>query len=189
MSAKHVKACFSDNACNYDTDEFAASTATVELAARPVAVAPVLITETLAFKHQDRAVLVVTKGDPPNRPPENQAPVSMNAIMVSAEQVLRYREPCWRGLPLRFRRSPEVYPDERVKQSQKIFLAAGSCHSRRRSFSSYQKNQRRPIYLRIVGLVGWHCDAARPNFFPMSPILPKWGHGRTIATLAILTGT
>ena len=63
MSVEKVREYLKEFDLDGRVEEFAESSATVELAAKAAGVIPAMIAKTLSFKVGDSAVLIVTSGD------------------------------------------------------------------------------------------------------------------------------
>ncbi|MFW6147196.1 MAG: YbaK/EbsC family protein [Thermodesulfobacteriota bacterium] len=129
MSVERVRALFREHGLQDGIHEFDESTETVERAAAALGVKPELIAKTLAFKLQDRGVLVVTKGDAriDNRKFKNL--LGARAKMMSPEEVFeKTGHPVGGVCPFAITHM-EIYLDSSLKKFPKVYPAAGSRNS------------------------------------------------------------
>ena len=63
MSIEKVREFFQKNGMDNRIQEFAVSSATVELAAQALGVEPERIAKTISLQYEDSAILIVTAGD------------------------------------------------------------------------------------------------------------------------------
>jgi len=129
MSVESVRAYLREHGLGDNIHEFDESTETVERAAQALGVRPELIAKTLAFKLQDRGVLVVAKGDAriDNRKFKNL--LGAKAKMMSPEEVFeKTGHPVGGVCPFGIQHM-EIYLDAGLKQFPKVYPAAGSRNS------------------------------------------------------------
>lgn len=112
-------------------EEFAESSATVELAAHAAGVIPAMIAKTLSFKVGDKAVLIVTSGDTKVDNRKFKDKFGMKAKMLTPEEVVEYTGHAIGGVcPYA---NPEgktkIYLDESMKRFEMALPAAGSASS------------------------------------------------------------
>ncbi|WP_391117454.1 YbaK/EbsC family protein [Psychrobacillus sp. L3] len=110
--------------------EFDASSATVELAARALNVEPARIAKTLSFKKDDSCILVVAAGDTKVDNAKFKATFGVKAKMLSPEEVLEQVGHAVGGVcPFGIPENVLVYVDESVKRFKTVFPACGSSNS------------------------------------------------------------
>lgn len=110
--------------------EFSASSATVELAAEALGVAPERIAKSLSFKKDDHALIVVAAGDAKVDNRKFKDAFSMKAKMLTPEEVLSLTNHAIGGVcPFGNPERTEVYLDESMKRFETMFPAAGSSNS------------------------------------------------------------
>ena len=110
--------------------EFSVSSATVELAAQALGVAPERIAKSLTFAKGGGCVMVVAAGDARIANPKFKAQFGMKASMLLAEDVERLVGHAVGGVcPFGVGGQVEVYLDESLKRFGTVFPAAGSASS------------------------------------------------------------
>jgi len=130
MSVESVRAYFVRNNLPYEIREMDESTETVEKAAAALDVEPALIAKTLAFKLNDRNILVVTKGDARIDNKKFKQYFQTKARMMPMDEVLEITgHPVGGVCPFGLKQEMEIYLDESLKQFKKIYPAAGSVNS------------------------------------------------------------
>ncbi len=130
MSVESVKAYFLEKNLPYKVMEFKESTETVERAAQALGVAPALIAKSLAFKVNDRAVLVVTKGVARIDNQKFKKAFQAKARMMSPDEVLEITgHPVGGVCPFGLRNPMEIYLDESLRHFERVYPAAGSRNS------------------------------------------------------------
>ena len=131
MSIERVKAYLAERNMADRIQEFAASSATVELAAKAVGVAPARIAKTLSFKlGEDRVLLVVAAGDAKVDNGRYKMAFGGKAKMLTAEEALERVGHAVGGVcPFAVNEGVEVYLDESLRRFQTVFPAAGSANS------------------------------------------------------------
>ncbi len=112
-------------------EEFAESSATVELAAKAAGVIPAMIAKTLSFKMGDGAVLVVTSGDTKVDNSKFKAVFGTKAKMLTPEEAIEYTGHAVGGVcPFAIERDDvKTYLDVSLKRFETILPAAGSSSS------------------------------------------------------------
>lgn len=128
MSVETVKQHLKLFGLDERVQEFAVSSATVELAARAVGVEPARIAKTLSFQSpQGGAVLIAAAGDAKvdNRKFKDQ--FGMKAKMLSADDVIACTGHAIGGVcPFAVPEETKVYLDKSLLRFQTVFPAAGS---------------------------------------------------------------
>ena len=110
--------------------EFTVSSATVELAAEALGVAPERIAKTLSFKEGDGAVLVVAAGDARIDNRKFKDKFGMKAKMLTADEVLELIGHAVGGVcPFGINDGVPVYIDESVQRFKTVYPAVGSASS------------------------------------------------------------
>ncbi len=115
-----------------DVIEFAASSSTVELAAKEAGTEPARIAKTLAFfgKDQDSALLVVAAGDARMHSGSFKRAFGFKARMLPAELVQELTgHPVGGVCPFANPEGAQVYLDESLKRFDTVWPAAGSTNS------------------------------------------------------------
>ena len=106
------------------------SSATVELAAQALGVAPARIAKTLSFKLDERTVLVVAAGDAKIDNPKYKAAFGGKAKMLTPEEAVERVGHAVGGVcPFAVNDGVEVYLDESLRRFDTVFPAAGSSNS------------------------------------------------------------
>jgi Cys-tRNA(Pro) deacylase len=130
MSVESVRAYFIRNNLPYEIREMNESTETVEKAAAALGVEPALIAKTLAFKLNDRNILIVTKGDARIDNKKFKQYFQTKAKMMPMDEVLEETgHPVGGVCPFGLKQEMDIYLDESLKQFEKIYPAAGSVNS------------------------------------------------------------
>ncbi len=110
--------------------EFATSSATVELAAQALNCKPERIAKTLSFKVDEKAVLVVAAGDAKIDNTKFKAQFQTKAKMLSPEEVESMVGHSVGGVcPFGINDQVEVYLDASLKRFDSVFPACGSSNS------------------------------------------------------------
>lgn len=113
-----------------DILEFNSSSATVELAANALGVAPCRIAKTLSFKTEDGALLVIAAGDAKIDNARFKAEFGLKAKMLTPEEVVEYTGHAVGGVcPFALNRKLPVYSDISMKRFETVFPACGSSNS------------------------------------------------------------
>lgn len=130
MSIERVRAYFAQYNMENRIQEFAVSSATVELAAEALHTEAKRIAKTLSFMVEDKPVLIVAAGDAKIDNPKFKAQFHTKAKMLGFDEV----EPlvghavggvCPFGVP----DGVEVYLDISLKRFETVFPACGSANS------------------------------------------------------------
>ena len=128
MSLEKVKEYFAPLGRTEDIMEFSASSATVELAAKALNVAPARIAKTLSFKVNDGCVLVVTAGDAKIDNAKYKAIFGVKAKMLTPEEALAFTGHAVGGIcPFGIENEKVIcYTDKSLQRFATVFPAAGS---------------------------------------------------------------
>lgn len=131
MSVETVRKYLEQFGLEDKVEEFAESSATVELAAHAAGVIPAMIAKTLSFKVEDQAVLIVTCGDTKVDNRKFKDKFGTKAKMLTPDEVAEYTGHTIGGVcPFA---NPEgkvkVYLDESMRRFDKMLPAAGSSSS------------------------------------------------------------
>lgn len=131
MGIEQVKKYFTDHKLDYEVLEFEVSTATVELAAQALGVAPGLIAKTMSFKVKDDAcLLVLAAGD--KRVDNRKFKEAFNAKgrMLNVDEVVEITgHPVGGVCPFGLKNSLPIYLDISLQAYQYVYPAAGSPRS------------------------------------------------------------
>lgn len=130
MSIGEVRKYFKENDIPEEIREFSVSSATVELAAKALGVAPQLIAKTLSFEMGEGGMLLVAAGDAriDNRKFKDQ--FSRKAKMLAAEEALRLTgHPVGGVCPFALSAPLPVYLDASLLRFETVYPAAGSAAS------------------------------------------------------------
>ncbi len=130
MSIESVRSFFSDKGLNLEIQEFAVSTATVELAAEALGVKPALIAKTMAFSVKDKNILVVIKGDARIDNRKFKDCFKTKPKMLSLEEVLEITgHPVGGVCPFGLKENIDIFLDLSLLEFEYIYPAAGSKNS------------------------------------------------------------
>ena len=130
MSIEKVRAYFDTLGIADRIQEFPVSSATVELAAQALGVAPARIAKTLSFKLDDRTVLVVAAGDAKVDNTKYKAAFGGKAKMLTPEEAVERVGHAVGGVcPFAVNDGTEVYLDESLCRFDTVFPACGSANS------------------------------------------------------------
>lgn len=130
MSLESVKKFFCDNQLDYKIIEMNESTATVELAAEAIGVAPALIAKTMAFRLKDEDILVITKGDARIDNRKYKDFFKTKAKMLGYDDVLEVTgHPVGGVCPFGLKNPLNIYLDVSLKSFEYVYPAAGSKNS------------------------------------------------------------
>lgn len=113
-----------------DILEFEVSSATVELAAHALGVAPARIAKTLSFRKDDSALLVVAAGDARTDNAKFKSAFGLKARMLDADEVLAHTGHAVGGVcPFGLAKDLPVYLDVSLKRFETVYPACGSSNS------------------------------------------------------------
>ncbi|TCJ03139.1 YbaK/EbsC family protein [Cytobacillus praedii] len=130
MSFESVKDHFKKWNRERDIMVFETSSATVELAAEAIGVAPARIAKTLSFRGEDKAILVVAAGDAKVDNKKFRQAFQMKARMLSADEVVEQTGHVIGGVcPFGLANNLDVYLDVSMKRFDTLFPACGSTNS------------------------------------------------------------
>lgn len=131
MSIQQCRAFFRALGREADILEFDASSATVELAARAVGVAPARIAKTLSFLVDGKCVLLVCAGDAKVDNAKFKAKFHTKAKMLTPEQVETFTGHAVGGVCPFGIANPDVttYLDRSLQRFETVYPAAGSANS------------------------------------------------------------
>lgn len=130
MSFESVKDHFKKWNRERDILVFETSSATVELAAEAIGVAPARIAKTLSFRGEDKAILVVAAGDAKVDNKKFRQAFQMKARMLSADEVVEQTGHVIGGVcPFGLANNLDVYLDVSMKRFDTLFPACGSTNS------------------------------------------------------------
>ncbi len=127
MGIFEVRAWFEANRIPEEIREFPVSSATVELAAQALGVAPQLIAKTLSFETADSAMLLVAAGDARVDNRKFRETFGLKAKMLCAEDALRLTGHAVGGVcPFALKSALPVYLDSSLRRFPTVYPAAGS---------------------------------------------------------------
>ena len=130
MSIEKARAHFRALGIEDRVQEFPVSSATVELAAQALGVAPERIAKTLAFQNGEGCILVLAAGDARVNNRKFKDRFSMKAKMLSPEDTLRLvGHPVGGVCPFGINDGIPVYLDESLRRFETVFPAVGSANS------------------------------------------------------------
>ncbi len=130
MSVADVKAYLAQYGLESRVKEFSVSSATVELAAAALSVAPARIAKTLSFKTEQGALLVVTAGDARIDNAKFKAAFNTKAKMLAHQEVEQAIGHTVGGVcPFDIPAEVPIYLDASMKRFETIYPAAGSANS------------------------------------------------------------
>lgn len=113
-----------------EIQEFAVSSATVELAARALNTDVARIAKTLSFKIETRGILIVVAGDVKIDNRKFKDEFNCKAVMLSAEEVKEMVGHEVGGVcPFGIKENVDVYMDLSLKRFDEVFPACGSPNS------------------------------------------------------------
>jgi len=130
MGIEHVRAHLREWNREGDILEYAASSATVELAAKALQVEEARIAKSLSFKKGDQAILIVTAGDVRVDNKKYKGLFGCKAKMMQPDEVREYIGHEIGGVcPFGIRGNVEIYLDTSLKRFTTVFPACGSPNS------------------------------------------------------------
>lgn len=130
MSIEKVKVYFKKYGMEENIQEFAVSSATVELAAAALHCAPQRIAKTLSFMVEGHAVLIVAAGDAKIDNHKYKAQFGTKAKMLSPQEVeLMVGHAVGGVCPFAVNEGVTVYLDVSLKRFETVFPACGSANS------------------------------------------------------------
>lgn len=127
MGIEAVREEFARKGIPEEIREFEVSSATVELAAQALGVAPQLIVKTLSFYLDDSAILVMAAGDARVDNRKFRDTFGVKAKMLSPEDALRFTGHPVGGVCAFALKTPcDVYLDQSISRFETVYPAAGS---------------------------------------------------------------
>lgn len=130
MSIDKVKAYLKSFGLDGRVQEFAVSSATVELAAQALGCEPGRIAKTLSFMVHEHPILVVAAGDARIDNPKYKARFAAKARMLSPQEAETLVGHAVGGVcPFAVAEGVAVYLDESLKRFKTVFPACGSSNS------------------------------------------------------------
>lgn len=130
MAFEQAKAYLEEKGYGDRVKEFEVSSATVELAAAAVGVAPERIAKSLTFMTEDGPVMILCAGDAKIDNPKYKAFFHTKAKMLSPEEVKECIGHEIGGVcPFGIKEGVKVYLDESLKRFDVVYPACGSSNS------------------------------------------------------------
>lgn len=130
MSIEKVKAYFAKYGMEERILEFPVSSATVELAAQALNIAPSRIAKTLSFNVNGEPILIVAAGDARVNNGKYKAKFGVKAKMLSHQEAADWIGHAVGGVcPFAVNEGVKVYLDVSMKRFETMFPAAGSSNS------------------------------------------------------------
>ena len=130
MSIEKVKAYFAQFGMEERILEFPVSSATVELAAQALNIAPSRIAKTLSFNVGGDPILVVAAGDARVNNAKYKAKFGVKAKMLTHQEAAEWIGHAVGGVcPFAVNEGVKVYLDVSMKRFETMFPAAGSSNS------------------------------------------------------------
>ena len=130
MSVEKVRAYLTPYGVAQRIRELEVSSATVDLAAAALGVAPARIAKTLSFKVGERPILVVAAGDARINNSKYKHFFGVKARMLTPEEAVEHIGHAVGGVcPFALPEDVSVYLDESLRRFETVFPAAGSSNS------------------------------------------------------------
>lgn len=130
MAIEAVKAYFSKFGLEDRIIEFDVSSATVELAAQALGVAPQRIAKTISLRDEEGCLLVVAAGDAKVDNQKFKQNFNMKARMLTPDEALQFTGHAVGGIcPFALPADVSVYLDASLKRFDTVFPACGSANS------------------------------------------------------------
>ena len=130
MAIEAVKNYFSQFKMDQRIIEFDVSSATVELAAQALGVAPQRIAKTISLRHDEGCLLVVAAGDAKVDNAKFKQHFQMKARMLTPEEALAFTGHAVGGIcPFAVPKDVAIYLDASLKRFDTVFPACGSGNS------------------------------------------------------------
>lgn len=130
MGIEQVRSYFKKWNRENDIIELAASSATVELAAKALGVEPARIAKSIALGNGEEAVLVVAAGDAKIDNARFRSEFGFKAKMLTPDETLEQTGHAVGGVcPFALKKGITVYLDESLKRFDTIYPACGSSNS------------------------------------------------------------
>jgi len=130
LSIEKVREFFRDKGMEERIQEFAVSSATVELAARALGCADCRIAKTLSLHVGERVALIVTAGDTKIDNRKYRSRFGMKAKMLSPGETVPLVGYAVGGVcPFAVNEGVDIYLDRSLKRFETVFPACGSANS------------------------------------------------------------
>ena len=130
MSLEKAKAYLAEKGYADHVIELTDSSATVQLAAQALGIEPGMIAKTMSFLLGDEAILILTEGTAKVDNRKYKDTFHMKAKMIPFEEVENWIGHAPGGVcPFGIKEGIRVYLDERLKQFETVYPAAGNDHS------------------------------------------------------------
>ncbi len=130
MAIEKVRAYFKQYGMEERILEMEHSSATVELAAEAVGVAPARIAKSLTFKKEEHAIMVVVAGDAKVDNRKYKETFGVKAKMLTPDEVVEMIGHAVGGVcPFAIPEDVKVYLDESLKRFEMVYPACGSSNS------------------------------------------------------------
>jgi prolyl-tRNA editing enzyme YbaK/EbsC (Cys-tRNA(Pro) deacylase) len=130
MAIEKVKAFFAQYGMESRIQEFAVSSATVELAAQALQCAPAHIAKTLSFIGPEGALLIVAAGDARVDNAKYKAQFGIKAKMLTPDEAVSLVGHAVGGVcPFAVNAGVKVYLDVSLKRFETVYPACGSSNS------------------------------------------------------------
>jgi len=130
MSLDSVRKQFQANNWELELIELEESSATVELAAQALGVAPGRIAKTMAFHLKERDILILLKGDARIDNQKFRACFGEKASMLKPDQVAEVTgHPLGGVCPFGLKRPLPIYLDQSLRKFDYVFPAGGTANS------------------------------------------------------------
>lgn len=130
MAIERVKEYFKQYGMEERIQEFAVSSATVELAAQALHCEPQRIAKTLSFLVEGKPILIVAAGDAKIDNAKYKKQFAAKAKMLSPDEVTELIGHAIGGVcPFAVKEGVKVYLDESLKRFETVFPACGSSNS------------------------------------------------------------
>ena len=130
MSLEKAKAYLAEKGYADHVIELEDSSATVQLAAQALGVAPGMIAKTMSFLIGEEAILILTEGTAKVDNRKYKDTFHMKAKMIPFEEVENWIGHAPGGVcPFGIKEGIKVYLDESLKQFDTVYPAAGNDHS------------------------------------------------------------
>ena len=130
MSIDLVRSFFATVGREHDILEFSVSSATVELAAEALGVAPERIAKTMSFADGDGCLVVVAAGDTKIDNAKYKQTFGFKAKMLPPDQVLSLTGHAVGGVcPFALPDTVRIFLDESLRRFDTVYPAAGSSNS------------------------------------------------------------
>lgn len=130
MAIEAVKAYFSQFDMERRIVEFEVSSATVDLAAQALGVAPQRIAKTISLRNNEGCLLVVAAGDAKVDNQKFKQKFQMKARMLTPDEALQFTGHAVGGIcPFAVPKDVPIYLDASLKRFETVYPACGSANS------------------------------------------------------------